>query len=194
MSKNKRIAIVSAMSALATVMMFIEFPIFPQASFLKFDPSEIVALITGFMVGPLAGVLVVLVKDVLFFFAKSGDIIGITMNFIAGASFVFLSTLWYKRKRTKRVAVISMAVATVVSSFVMLMLNVVVVPIYFKTTLEEIAGWAKMSVLQFLLIILAFNLIKFGSVSLITVPIYKRVSSFFKVSLEDGLRERRIEE
>lgn len=194
MSKNKRIAIVSVMSALATVMMFIEFPIFPQASFLKFDPSEIPALITGFMAGPLAGVLVVLVKDVLFFFAKSGDVIGVMMDFIAGASFVFLSTIWYKWKRTKRVAVISMSIATIVSAVVMVMLNVVVVPIYFKMTLSEIASWAKMTVPQLLAIIFAFNLIKFGTVSLITVPIYKRVSSFFKVSLEEGLQERRIEE
>jgi len=194
MNRHKKLAIVGTMAALATILMFLEFPIFPQANFLKFDPSEVPALITGFMIGPLSGVVVVLVKDILFFFAKSGDVIGITMNFIAGAVFVLVSTFMYVRRRSKRIAIVGMILGTVVSSMIMVILNTVVVPIYFKMSLAEIADWVKMTVPQFLGIILAFNLIKFSAVSLITLPIYKRVSSFFKFSAEEVPQERRNEE
>lgn len=89
----KRISFVGVFSALATLMMFLEFPIFPQASFLKYDPSEIPALIVSFLLGPKVGMLVILIKDILFFLVKSGDPVGIAMNAVLGMSFVGLAGL-----------------------------------------------------------------------------------------------------
>jgi len=111
-SSIKKISFVGIFSALATLVMFLEFPIFPQASFLKYDPSEIPALIVSFLLGPGVGMFVVLVKDILFFLMKSGDPVGIAMNAVLGMSFVGIAGLIYHRNKSRATAIKGMIVAT----------------------------------------------------------------------------------
>ena len=58
------LASVSVLSALASVLMFFSVSVPLVPSFLKFDLSELPALIAAFTVGPLAGVAVCLVKNI----------------------------------------------------------------------------------------------------------------------------------
>ncbi|MFN4200963.1 MAG: ECF transporter S component, partial [Fervidobacterium gondwanense] len=101
MKKATRIATIGIMSALATGLMFLEFPIFPAANFLKFDPSDILPILSGFIFGPLDGVLVLLIKDLLFYLLKSGDIVGIAMNFAAGVSFLLPAVYIYRIRKNR---------------------------------------------------------------------------------------------
>ena len=56
---TKRIAITALFCAVAAIStLFLEFPILPGVTFLKYDPSAIVALIAGFAFGPATGVIV----------------------------------------------------------------------------------------------------------------------------------------
>jgi len=96
-----RISTIGIMSALATGLMFLEFPIFPAANFLKYDPSDILPLLAGFIFTPLDGVIILLIKDVLFYLLKSGDIIGITMDFIAGIAYVLPVLYIYRLRKTE---------------------------------------------------------------------------------------------
>jgi len=173
LTKTKRIAFIGIFSALATILMFLEFPIFPQASFLKYDPSEIPALILSFLFGPGAGMLVVLVKDVLFFLLKSGDPVGIAMNAAVGMMFVGIAGLVYSQKRTKVNAVKGMILATLFTTAFALGLNAFVVPLYFRAPFKLF--------LDLFVFIMAFNLIKFGVDSFVTFLVYKRVSILLKL-------------
>jgi len=177
MSRTKRTVIMGVFSAVATIMMYFEFPIFPQADFLKYDPSEIPALIVSFMVDPLAGVTVILVKDILFFFLKSGDPIGIAMNAAAGVIFVSIAGVIYHRRKTKARAIKGMVLSTICTTCTLVGLNALVVPLYFKAPFDLF--------LKFLPFIIAFNLIKFSIDSFVTFLVYKRISVFFKSEVKE---------
>ncbi|PLV60184.1 ECF transporter S component [Thermotoga sp. KOL6] len=178
MNDIKRISFVGIFSALATLVMFLEFPIFPQAAFLKYDPSEIPALIVSFLLGPRVGMLVVLIKDVIFFLVKSGDPVGIAMNAVLGMSFVGIAGLVYHKNKSKVSAVKGMTFATLFTTAFALGLNAFIVPLYFKAPFELY--------LRFFPFILAFNLVKFGIDSVVTLFVYKKISSIFKLETLEG--------
>ncbi len=151
MNRTKRLTLTGIFAGLGFALMFLEFPIFPQATFLKYDPSDIPALILTLNLGYTAGITVVLVKDILFYFAKSGDIVGIAMNALAGIVFVSLSKLFWSTTFKSRL-IASVIVGSGVTT-VMLGANAIVVPMYFKAPFDVF--------LKFLPFIIAFNLVKF---------------------------------
>ena len=65
-------------------------------SFIKFDFSELPALITAFSLGPWWGVAVCLIKNVLHLFIGSTAGVGELSNFVLGAVFVFVAGVVYK--------------------------------------------------------------------------------------------------
>ena len=74
--KNKKVryaAVVGIMSAIAVVLQFLEFPIPLVPSFIKFDFSDLPGLITAFALGPVAGVLVSLIKKGLLTLAQAAE-------------------------------------------------------------------------------------------------------------------------
>ncbi|MGC9772472.1 Riboflavin transporter FmnP [Fervidobacterium changbaicum] len=174
MKKNSavRIATIGIMSALATGLMFLEFPIFPSVNFLKFDPSDILPLLAGFIFGPIDGILVLLIKDILFFLLKSGDIVGIAMNFAAGASFLLPAIYIYRIRENRAFEIIGYVVGVVVVAGVMTVLNMIVVPLYWKIPLQE--------TLKYLPIIAAFNAIKFSIDAVVTSLIRERIARIFE--------------
>ena len=90
---TKYIAVVGIMSALGFVLMLLEFPLpFLIPSFIKFDFSELPALVTAFAYGPVSGMIVCLVKNVLHLPFTTSNCIGELSNFILGAIFVGLAT------------------------------------------------------------------------------------------------------
>ena len=66
-SRTHKLAVTAMLSAVAFVLMFIEFPI-PALipSFVKLDISDLPELLAAFSMGPLYGVAVTLVKNLLF--------------------------------------------------------------------------------------------------------------------------------
>ncbi len=171
--KTKDIAIVGIFSALAFGLMFLEVPLLPFVSFLKYDPSEIVALILAVNTGIAQGVMVVLIKDILFYFAKSGDVIGIVMNFIAGATFVALATKFWKSK------LISSILSVGGTSALMTGLNAATVPLYFIVMKWGSASDGFKFFLKVWWGILVFNVLKFSIDYVLSALINKRVGSLF---------------
>jgi riboflavin transporter FmnP len=171
-SSAVRIATIGIMSALATGLMFLEFPIFPSVNFLKFDPSDILPLLEGFIFGPIDGILVLLIKDILFYLLKSGDIVGIMMNFAAGVSFLLPVIYIYRIRKDRVFEIIGYVVGVLVVSGVMTVLNMVVVPFYWKIPLKE--------TLKYLPYIAGFNAIKFSIDAVVTALIRERIEKIFE--------------
>lgn len=181
---NKLIKI-SLMGVIAFVIMFLEFaiPIFP--SFLKIDISDIPAIITGFALGPIAGVAVELVKNILHLFRTSTSGIGELANFLVGSAFVFPAAYLYSKKKDKKTAIMGMMIGTISMAVVGGIANYyILLPFYSNfIPIEAIVGMAAavnslVVDLKTLILyaIIPFNLVKGIVLTLITIPVYKKVS------------------
>ena len=62
-----RLAYMAVFTALAFVVTFLEFPIFPQESFLKLDFANVFFLFEGFIFGPVEAFVSIVVKELLCF-------------------------------------------------------------------------------------------------------------------------------
>ena len=108
----KFIAITGILSALAAVIQMFEIPI-PMLipSFVKLDFSEIPAILATFLVSPVSGLAVCLIKNLIHLFTTNSAGVGELANFILGACMVLPAGIIYKLKPTKGSAAIAMVVA-----------------------------------------------------------------------------------
>ncbi len=105
MSKTRKIAMTGMLSAVSFILMFLEFSIPIMPSFIKLDVSELPALIGAFSMGPLSGVMICLVKNLIHLVRTSTGGVGELANFLLGASFVFVAGIIYKNNKTLKGAV-----------------------------------------------------------------------------------------
>ena len=68
MQQNKRLITISMLSAIAFVLTFIKFPIPFLPPYLTLDFSDVPSLLATFTFGPVAGIIVALVKNLLNYF------------------------------------------------------------------------------------------------------------------------------
>ena len=177
-------------SAISVVLMYLEISIPIVPSFIKFDFSDLPALVCSFAFGPLYGVLVCLLKNLLHLFASQTAGVGELANFIMGAIFAFTAGTIYKYHKTRGGAVIS----SVSAAFAMGILSVpfnnfLIYPLYYKLGLakEAILGMYKAilpsvdSIFAALCVFnLPFTICKGLIVSLIAFFIYKPLSPILK--------------
>lgn len=107
-SRTHRIAVTAMLSAAATVLMFLEFPIpFLIPSFVELDFSELPALLAAFSLGPAWGAAVCLVKNLINLTMSSTNGVGELCNLLIGLCFVIPAGLIYKRWKTRWGALIA---------------------------------------------------------------------------------------
>lgn len=174
--------------ALAAVLMIFEVPLpFLAPSFYGLDISEVPVLVGTFAMGPVAGVVIELVKILVKLVLKpsSTGFVGEFANFCVGCALVLPAGIIYNIKKTKKGAVIGMAAGAVIMTAVAIILNaLVMLPFYsnFMPLETIIAAGAAINpaisnVWTFVLLAVGpFNLVKAVIVSLITALVYKRVS------------------
>lgn len=189
--KNSKLNIMTKTAILSVIgflIMFIEVPIPIFPAFLKIDVSDLPALIGAFALGPVAGIVIELLKNILHgIFNGQTAFIGELANFLVGAIFVGVAGLIYKRKKTRMNALIGLAAGTVIMSIVASILNYfVILPLYEAVLHYPISAVVGMGSainpsiknLNTLIVfaILPFNLIKGVVASVITMAVYKAVS------------------
>ena len=120
------------LSAAAYVLMFLEFPIpFLIPPFIKMDFSELPALLASFAYGPLWGVAVCLIKNLIHLLNTQSGGVGELSNFLLGACFVFVAGLIYKKMHTKKGAFAGSLIGAAAMGIVSLFTNYYIVyPIY----------------------------------------------------------------
>ncbi len=183
MKKNKkftRYVVTAMLCAVSFVLYLLEFPLFPGASHLKLDLSDIPALVGAMLYGPVWGVVVELVKNVIELCVKGmGTQMGFgnLMNFIVGSAYIIPFCLVYKRSRKKTGIVFALLLGIVSIVLVGIGANYLIDPPFFKyflgIELESAALWGAIWSAT------ALNAIKgamLGVVSLVLVPtLIKRV-------------------
>ena len=177
------------LSGLAFVLQYLEFPIPIMPGFIKFDFSDLPALIGAFAYGPLAGVIVEFIKNLLHCTVTQSFTVGELSNFILGAVFTATAGLIYKKNKSKKGAIIGAVVGSVVMGIVSFPSNpFIVYPAYTKfMPMEAIIGaYSELlpsvgKLWQALLIFnVPFTIVKGLISTLITVLIYKRLSPVLK--------------
>ena len=191
MSSRVRFITVTAMlSAIAFVLMYFEFPIPIMPAFIKFDFSDLPALIGTFAYGPLCGAIVCLIKNLLHLMDSNSMLVGELSNFILGAAFVIPAGLIYKFKKTKKSALIGGITGAVFMGIFCVFSNYFIVyPVYYQVAMPEeaILGMyqailpSMKSILQSLIVFnLPFTVVK-GLISVaITMLVYKPLSPILK--------------
>ncbi|MBE6728753.1 MAG: ECF transporter S component [Ruminococcaceae bacterium] len=184
--------VTAIMGAVGFVLMLLEFPLaFIIPSFIKFDFSEIPALITAFGFGPVYGILVCLIKNLLHLFVTSSGGVGEFSNFILGAIFVGTAGFVYKFNRTRKGAVIGSVLGAAVMAVISVVTNLFFVypafSVIYGLPMEAILGMYKAllpsadNLLKALLIFnLPFNFAKGMIHAGICFVIYKSISPILK--------------
>ena len=176
---NKLIKI-SLLGAIAVVLMYFDFPIpFLPFPWHKIDLSDIPALMGAFAFGPMAGIVVELIKNLLILIVKgtSTYFVGELANFIVGVSLVAPAAWVYHRNKSRKNALLGMALGTLSIEIIGIIANVyLLLPAFGMNMVKD-------ELIQYVTIgLLPFNGIKSILVCGITYVLYKRVSlSIFKV-------------
>lgn len=181
----RTITVTGILSALGAVLMVLEFPVPFMPSFVKFDFSELPALLAAFSMGPVSGVAVCLVKNLIHLPFSSTGGVGELCNFLLGVCFVLPAGVLYRVRKNRRAALIGSIGGAAAMALCSLPLNYFVsYPVYTKfLPLDAIIGMYQEllpgvnGLLQCLLIFnLPFTLLKGLADTLLVFLIYKRLS------------------
>lgn len=178
---GKRIALMAIFVALSYALSFLEIPtpLF-GASFLKLDFGNVFVLLISFLLGPVEGVIVCLLKESLRLIGGTGA--GELANFLVTSSFLLLPSIWYSYRKNLKTVIISLSISCVIATGMALLANrFIVFPAYALIMGGTIFGMTVAEAFStFWVAILLFNLIKTVAVSIITMLLYKRLSNFLK--------------
>ena len=185
---------IGMLSAIAIVLMLFEIPLPFAPAFYEIDFSEVPVLVGCFVMGPLAGAAIELVK-ILLNLVINGTItagVGEAANFLIGCALCVPAGIIYRRNKTRKGAIIGMAAGTVVMKILGCLLNAyILLPVYATAFGMPIDSLVEMgtalnknitSLSTFVIFAVApFNLLKGVLVSSIVFLIYKKISPIFRM-------------
>ena len=193
-SPARRVAYVGIFAAISAVLVYFEFPLPFAPGFYELDFSEIPVLICSFSLGPVAGVVCEFLKVVLklFFKGTSTAFVGDLATFVVGSALILPASAVYFANKTKKGAILGMAVGTVCITVVGSLFNAVyLIPTFsvlFGQPLDVIIGMgtainpAITSVNTLVLFAVApFNLLKGAVDSIITFLLYKHIERLLRM-------------
>lgn len=186
--KLRNMVKVGILAAMSFILMFVQFPIPVAPPFMKVDLADVPALIGGFSMGPIYGVLIQLIKNILNLSKTSTYGVGEISNFVVGGLFVFVSSSIYKKNKTKKNATIAMICGMLIMTIAATLSNAFVIfPLYgkamgvdmnaFVAIAHKTNSLVKSYFTMMIFAIVPFNLIKGFIEILVTKLLYKHVSS-----------------
>jgi len=166
---TKQLVTMALMCAIAILLSFVEFPIFPAASFLKLDVALVPSSVVGFAYGAGPGTLVAIACAVAHA-AITGNWVGALMNIIMACAFIIPASIIYKRNRTLKGAIIGLVASTICLIVAAIVANLVIDPIFYGMPFDAVAALVVPAILP-------FNVIKGIVVSILTGLVYKSISN-----------------
>lgn len=127
----RKLTVTAILGAVAAVLMFLQFSVPVMPGFIKMDVANFPALIASFALGPVSGVGVCLIKNLLNLFTTSTGGVGELSDFILGCMMVIPAGLIYKRKKTRIGALLGSLVGAVcMAGFSLLTNYYITYPVY----------------------------------------------------------------
>lgn len=141
---TRKIAISAMLAAIGVILQMLEIPLPFIPSFIKLDFSDLPGFIGAFVCGPLAGVLITLIRNVIHIFMGSSAGIGELSNFILSASFVLTAGLIYKKMPNIKGVLIGGVAGAVIMGIVSFPVNnFIIYPLYYS-----VMGFPQEAILQ----------------------------------------------
>jgi len=172
------------LSAMAVILFYIEIPV---VAFYKLDLSTLPAILAGFAMGPIQGLAVIIIKNLVHVLGTSTAGVGELADILMSCAFVIPASLIYRSGKTRKGALKAMLVGSVAMIITGVLVNYfILIPAYqvlMNLPLEAIIGMGQ-AVLPFvdntvklvIFITAPFNVLKAGVLSFVTYLLYKRVS------------------
>ena len=192
---TRKTAMIGMFSAISMILMLYELPLPFAPGFYKLDFSELPILVGSFAFGPVAGVMMEFIKILLKLVVKGTGtaFVGDLANFVVGCSFILTTSTIYAFHKSKKNAILSCAIGTLVLTLFGTVFNA----IYLLPAFAQLYGWSLDDILgmgssvnplmkegniwSFVAVCVApLNLIKGASVSIMTLLIYKPLSPIIK--------------
>ncbi|MGF9966718.1 ECF transporter S component [Bacillus rhizoplanae] len=169
---------VAMLSSIAYLLMMLDFPLPGLPPFLQIDFSDVPALIAAIMFGPISGVIVEGIKNVLYY-GIQGDLTGVPVgevaNFVAGCLFILPASLLFRKHRTVKSLTTGLMLGVICMSLIMSVLNYFIIfPAY--TLFLGQPAMSNDAMRQIIVAgILPFNIIKGIILTIIFVPLFSRL-------------------
>lgn len=179
----KRLAFMAVFVALSYAVSFLEIPMpLFGASFLKLDFGNVFIILISFLLGPVEGVLICLLKEGLRCLMSSSMCAGEVANFLITSVYLLLPSISYQYRRTLKTVVISLSASCLLATATALLANrFIIFPTYAFLFGGSIYGLTVAEAFSaYWPAILIFNLIKTVLVGILTMLLYKRLSNFLK--------------
>ncbi|MEG0863466.1 MAG: ECF transporter S component [Clostridia bacterium] len=181
---TQNLTVISILAAISAVLYMVEIPV---VLFYKLDFSNLPVLLGTFAMGPFAGMLVLLVKDLLGLLHSSSQGVGEIADFLTALAMIIPAGLIYQKDKSRNSAVLGMAVGAIAASLVGVFSNVyLLVPFYgvvYGMPVAQIVSMGQAlvpavdSLWKFVFMITApFNLLKWIALSVMGALMYKPLS------------------
>ncbi len=191
---TKTMVKISVLGVISFILMFFELPLpWLAPTFMKVDLSDIPSLIGAFAIGPMAGVLIQLLKNVLNLVIDGTTTAGTgeLSNFVIGSIFAYTAGYIYFKEKTFSKAIIGLLAGTFAMTFVATLSNYFIMfPLYGKLMGIDLQVFVDMGTainknitdLKTLMLysVVPFNIVKGIGITAFTILIYKRVSPILR--------------
>ena len=190
--KVKNLVLISILGVMSFLLMFFDFPLPIAPTFYKMDFASVPILIGGFMMGPIAGLSIEIIRSILkiFILSSSTYYIGELSGFIVNASFVLTAATIYKYSKSKYRLSISLFAGSIAFSIIAALSNYyLIIPFYvsaFNYKIDDIVYLGKLiypfvdNLFSFIIIIvIPFNLVKSIAQAIIAGIVSKRLKRYF---------------
>ena len=170
--------------AMAVILFYIEIPI---VAFYKLDLSTLPAILAGFAMGPMQGLAVIIIKNLVHMLGTSTACVGEMADILMSCAFVIPASLYYRRHKNRKSALVAMLIGSAAMVVVSVLVNYfILIPAYqvlMNLPLEVIIGMGQAvfgfidnTVKLVIFITAPFNIFKSIVLSFVTYLLYKRVS------------------
>lgn len=166
---TRQLVTMALMCAIGVLLSFVEFPLLPGVTWLKYDASATPAMVCGFAFGPAAGLAVGVVGAVIHGILMA-DFSGAVMNILVVAGFILPAALVYRRSRTFKSGVVGLVLSAITATVMAILGNLVITPMWLGVPLDAVVA-------MILPILTPFNLIKAGINAVLTLIVYKSISN-----------------
>lgn len=166
---TRQLVTMALMCAIGVLLSFVEFPLLPGVTWLKYDASAMTAMVCGFAFGPAAGLAVGVVGAVIHGILMA-DFSGAVMNILVVAGFILPAALVYRRSRTFKSGVVGLVLSAITATVMAILGNLVITPMWLGVPLDAVVA-------MILPILTPFNLIKAGINAVLTLIVYKSISN-----------------
>ena len=182
--KNKKLQkmiLIAMLASIATVLMRLNFPLPALPPFLKFDFGEVPAVIAIMTMGPVAGIAVELIKNILYWFmsgSPTGVPVGEIANFATGLLFILPVYYIFNKFKSNKGLISGFVAGTLTMAIGMSVLNYALfLPMYtYFLNMPLVEGDALYQMI--VLGILPFNIIKGTLIAVVSILLYGRMSKW----------------